>query len=86
MQRQVYLDGNFKLVHLSKAARTTAHQPAITDRILSDATVKQFCDQENTAIGSVEANACNDFNADSVLARKKQRYDLTGHHGLLLLP
>ena len=72
------MDGNFKLVHLASAAKSTTHLPPISGRLLDDATVEQFCGQEVTRVGVVQANQCSDFAADDVLGRKKQKYDHTG--------
>lgn len=81
---QIYLDGNFRVPHLTDAGAATLHEPPIQDKFFPDASVKRFCSERDNSVQPTDVNTCNNFDADKQLVRTKAKYDITG--GVMILP
>ena len=73
----IHADGCFKLPHLRTAGAATTHEPALQRLFVPDAEVLAFGERTGRA-PPASGQECNDFNADRVLGRRHQKYDLTG--------
>ncbi len=72
-------DGNFKLTHLRTAGTATTRQPAVQLRMQSDAAVRDFmANPDSAACNAAAGEACNSFAADQALARTVNKFDITG--------
>ena len=72
------MDGNFRVPRLASRGTATLHDPTIRDKFLPDDLVRDFCGEKDNNLAPLDANNCNDFDADKQLARTKSRYDITG--------
>lgn len=77
------MDGNFRVPRLASRGTATLHDPPIRDKFLPDDLVREFCKERENNLAPIDANDCNEFDADKQLARTKSKFDITGRSTLV---
>lgn len=74
----LYADGNFRLYHLAASGTATTHEPPLSRRFASNADVAAFCNVPAANTQPEQQGDCNNFQADDVLGREANKYNITG--------
>jgi len=87
----LYFDACCGIAHLATAGTATHRKPALQLRLLPDKDVSDFARNPSSSVQGDGDPACADFQADKMLARTSERYDITGvgaafcRHGFVIM-